>query len=301
MGAAGWGTARAVADAPDQSSVSTVLRVRAEGVVIGRKVHRRLLAEMLEKGLTVVTGQSSSAEAWRTILRPDDIVGLKFNRSGANVLGTTVAMAETLVDSLTAAGFEPSRLVPIEVPEAIHRERGTTRPDSGWQPQETAFGSGTDRLAAVLDQVTAVINVPFLKTHNIAGVTCCLKNLSHALVKHPARYHASHCSPYIADIVALPQIRNKLRLHLVNALRVVFDGGPEATEEWTHDAGALYFATDPVAMDSVAVEEINHLRLERNLAAIDREGPQLDYLRAASARNLGRSTIHDIALQKLGL
>jgi hypothetical protein len=275
--------------------------VRADGVVSGWKVHRRLLAEMLEKGLTVVTGKSSGAEAWRTILRPDDIVGLKFNRSGADGLGTTVAMAETLVNSLTAAGFEPSRLVPIEVPEVIHRERGTTRPDPGWAPQETAFGSGTDRLAAVLDQVTAVINVPFLKTHNIAGVTCCLKNLSHALIKHPVRFHASHCSPYIADIVALPPIRGKLRLHLVNAMRVVFDGGPEATEESIHDAGALYFATDPVAMDSVAVEEINRLRLARSLPAIDREGPLLDYLRAASARNLGRSAIHDIALQKLGL
>lgn len=301
LGVGGWTAGRARAALGDRTPLSTVFRILTDGVTTGRRVHRRLLAEMLETGLRIATGTSGSSEAWRSFLRPDDVVGLKFNRCGADGLGTTLAMAEALIDSLTAAGFDPSRLVPMEVPEVIYQERQTARPDLGWDSQETAFGSGSDRLAAVLQQVTAIINVPFMKTHNLAGLTCCLKNLSHALVKHPARFHKNHCSPYIADIVALPQLRGKLRLHLVNALRVVFDGGPEAKEDLTHDAGALYLSTDPVAMDAVALEEINRVRLGRGLSPIGCGAGPLDYLRLATEHGLGCSEIHDIVLKKVRL
>lgn len=256
---------------------------------------------MLDKGLSLATGTASSAEAWQSILRPDDVVGLKFNRCGADGLGTTVALAETLIDSLTAAGFDPSQLVPMEVPEVIYQQRSVTRPDMGWQREETEFASGSDRLAAVLQQVTAIINVPFVKTHNIAGLTCCLKNLSHALVKHPARFHGNHCSPYIADIVAVPQIHSRLRLHLVNALRVVVDGGPQAHDDSIHGAGALYFSTDPVAADAVALEEVNRIRLDRSLPPIERRGGLLDYLQVADQHGLGRSEIADIVFRKAKL
>ena len=67
-----------------------------------------------------------------------------------------------------------------------------------------AGGGPRDRLAGVLDQVTAIVNVPFLKTHNLAGMTCCLKNLSHALVKHPAQFHTGGCKE-VADIVVFMQ------------------------------------------------------------------------------------------------
>ena len=79
-----------------------------------------------------------------------------------------------------------------------------------------------------------MINVPFIKTHNIAGMTCGLKNLSHALVKHPAHYHANGCSPFIGDIVAADPIRKKLKLTIVDAFRVVFQGGPAARVENLH-------------------------------------------------------------------
>ncbi|HUU83048.1 MAG TPA: DUF362 domain-containing protein [Phycisphaerae bacterium] len=301
LGASGWAAARSLADSGAPSQPPTVFRIRADGVVIGRRIHRPMLAQMLEKGLSIATGKPNGIEAWRSILRPDDVVGLKFNRSGADALGTTGALAETMIDSLVAAGFDPSRLVPIEVPQAVYRDTKTARPDLGWQPEEAQFGSGSDRLAAVLDQVTAIINVPFVKTHNIAGLTCCLKNLSHALVKHPARYHENHCSPYVADIVALPPIRTKLRLHLVNALRIVFDGGPEPSEDSIHDAGALFFTTDPVAMDTVALEEINLLRQSRALPTIVQGEGLLSYLTKASEHGLGCAEIHDISQKKAEL
>ncbi|MCP4250370.1 MAG: DUF362 domain-containing protein [bacterium] len=280
---------------------ATVVRVRSDHVVVARRIHGVVLAEMLEKGLMLATGAPDAAEAWRSLLRKDDVIGLKFNRSGAEALGTTVPMAQALIESLTAAGFASDRIVPIEVPPLVYDEFQTAQPVAGWDRRETDFGSGSDQLAAVLRQVTAIVNVPFLKDHNIAGVTCCLKNLSHALVKHPARYHDNHCSPYVADIVALPQIREKLRLHVVNALRLVYAGGPEAPEASTAAAGLLYLGTDPVAIDTIAVDEINYHRNTNAVGVIDRHDGWLGYLPRGAARGLGCADRHGVRVLKVRL
>lgn len=154
-------------------------------------------------------------------------------------------------------------------------------------------------LAKVLDQVTAIVNVPFLKTHNIAGFTCCLKNLLHALIKHPARFHGAHGVPFIADIVALPKIREKLRLNLVNALRVVFDRGPDANEDFTWDEGLILAGRDPVACDSMGLETLNSRRSAVGLCAIDRTGSRTAYLRAASQRGLGTANPYRIEVKRV--
>ncbi len=275
-----------------------VVRVASDHVVRGRYIHAAVLNEMLDLTLTRLTGQDSAATAWRSLLRSDDLIGLKFNGSGAEALATNEMFADTVIASLLAAGYEERQIVAIEAPEKIYQRHGVMRPTRGWQLKPTDFGSGQDQLSAVLDQVTAIVNVPFLKTHNIAGITCSLKNLSHALVKHPARYHGNHCSPFIGDIVSLPQIRQKIRLNLVNALRVVFDKGPEPQSVYTWDAGMLLGGIDPVATDSSGLEIINSQRVVHGLKKID---PILAavYLQEAAKRNIGVYRLHEIERIKL--
>ncbi len=284
---------------PDRPASSRVVRVRSDNVVRTNRIDRRVLGDMLRQGLIAGMDTATASEAWAKLLKPDDVIGLKFNRSAATALGTTLPMAEVLIQSLVDAGFAPSQLVPLEVPEAIYQETGTTRPDLTWAAKETDFGSGQDNLAGVLDQVTAIVNVPFLKTHNIAGLTCCLKNLSHALVKHPARFHGNHCSPYIADIVALPAIRNKLRIHIVNSLRVVIDGGPEAASGSVAASGSLLISTDPVATDTVGLEEINRSRAEGRLGPITGGDGKLGYLPHAASIGLGRGDLHEVEMIRI--
>ncbi len=269
------------------SPTATVIQVSSDHLVRGRIVHKTILDEVLELVLLRVTEQKNSADAWRSLLRPDDLIGIKFNSSGAAGLGVSRNFADALINSLLAAGFEARQIVPIEMPDDFYRPRGLVRPAYGWNDQPTDFNSGRDRLAAWLRQVTAIINVPFLKTHNIAGITGALKNLSHAVVKNPARFHAQHCSPYIGDIVAIPTIRDKLRLHLTNALRVVFDHGPEARDEFTWDAGTVLASRDPVALDAVGMDIINSQRAVLGIPAIDRGQKLTGYLRAAAQRGLG--------------
>ncbi len=280
---------------------SRVVQVDSPHVLIEPRVHRNLLAEMLDTLLREVTQQPTSKQAWRSLMRDDDVIGLKFNRSGSDVIGTSPWLLAALVHSLTNAGFEPQQIVCIEAPGRPDLEFGTTLPAPGYDETPTDFHSGADQLAGVLRQITALINIPFLKTHNIAGMTCGLKNLSHALVKHPARYHANHCSPYIADIVALPQIRDKLRLTIVDALRVMVEGGPDGTGDHLSDAGILLASTDPVAVDAIGLLTLNDRRRLRGLPPVSASPARIPYLAHAHRIGLGIAVLHGIELGRFPL
>ncbi|MCK4657942.1 MAG: DUF362 domain-containing protein [Phycisphaerae bacterium] len=277
-----------------EDPLSKVVEVRSDHVIVGESVHPELLRQMLRIGLAAVTGIENEKQAWQSLLTPDDVIGLKFNQSGAEGLKTTQAMAKVLVASLVDSGWDPRQLVTLEIHSRLNRELGTTPPSREWQPDEVQFGEARDRLSKVLEQVTAIVNIPFLKHHNIAGITCCLKNLSHALVKHPARFHSNKCSPYIGDIVALPQIRRKLRLHVVNALRIVIDNGPEARPPYIRKRGGLLLGVDPVAVDAIALELLNRVRLGEGLGKVEDRQGEVAYLSAAAARGLGRHELHQI-------
>ena len=248
-------------------------------------------AETLTK---TVPNAQTPVQAWHSLLQPSDVVGIKFNRSAQEALGTTPSMAATIIESLISAGFSADRLVCIEAPEEIRSAFGTARARSGYTEAVHDFGSGADQLSAVLDQITALIDVPFLKTHNITGITCALKNLSHGLVKHPARYHSNGCAPYIANIVMLDSIRLKLRLCVVDALRVVFDKGPSATAETIADEGIILASTDPVAVDAIGLALIDDVRTKHRLPRIAETPANLEYLANAHKKGLGIAVPHGI-------
>jgi len=297
--AAGSPTAEDELQVPPGRAPSRVVEVRAPHVVRGPKIHETLLREMLDRLVQSLTDKTSTRGAWRSILRQDDVIGLKFNRSGQNQIGTSGAVARVVVASLAEAGWPPDRVVCIEAPADVEASLGTTPARAGYETVATHFESGSDQLATVLNQVTALINIPYLKTHNITGITGALKNLSHGLIKHPARFHGNGCSPFIADIVALPRIRGKLRLCLVDALRVAYDGGPERIAEALDDAGVLLASTDPVATDAVGLAVINELRRRRELPRIARSAADLGFLADAHRRNLGVAVVHGIDLVRV--
>jgi len=271
----------------DEIPLPMVVKAWADRPVDNVVAHPRLMRELFDEALTVITGRKTPAEAWHQLLGTDARVAIKFNISGAYTLQTTPAVARLLVGSLTDAGWSPEKIVLIEASSHLVDELHTRPVPRGWSSTVSDFGSGSDQLAAVLDEVDALVNVPFLKTHNIAGMTGCLKNLSHGLVRHPARYHADGCLPYITDIVALPAIRDKLKLNVMNAIRAVYDGGPDASAGAIFNARALLVSTDPVATDYVGVEMLDQERASKKLLPVGGKERLMPLWRAAGARGLG--------------
>src|SRR5208337_5076994 len=109
-------------------------------------------------------------------------------------------------------------------------------------------------------EVNKLINVPVLKDHQSAGVTLALKNLSHGLVNNVNRSHRTTslnaCNAFIPAVVAMPVIRNKTVLHILDGVKGVYHGGPGAPPQFVWEHKTLYFATDPVALDHIGWEVI---------------------------------------------
>ncbi len=278
---------------------SRVVHGQDPRVISGPRVHRAMLDELFEKSLAALTRKQTSRDAWRSILMPDDVIGLKFNQSGQAVISTTPTLVDVLISSLVQAGFSAKQIVCVEAPEGTAKKHGTTLPNRGYSTKVTDFASGEDQFASVLDQITALIDVPFLKVHNIAGMTGALKNLSHGLIKHPGRYHANGCSPYIADIVSATPIRSKLRLCIVDALRVAYVGSPEPTASTLHDSGSLLLSFDPVAADTTGFAVLNDIRRTHKIEPIAKFAAEIPFLAAAHERGVGVAVWHGIDLERV--
>jgi hypothetical protein len=271
----------------DASLKSTVVHIRRPEVVDRQSIHAPLLREMIEDSLKTLTEVRKPGEAWNRLLKPDDVIGIKFNHVGAAELDTTDMVAAQLIQSLGEAGFAPRQIMLIEAPTNLAATLGTRPETLGWSGGEVSFGTGSEELAAVLQEVTAIINVPFLKTHNIAGVTGCLKNLSHALIRRPGRYHDQGCAPYVGNIAALPQIRSKIRLNIVNAIRALCEGGPHVRPHGMWNHAGLLVSRDPVAADAAGIDIINDERRRRSLPLIGNKAGHIPHIHAAARLSLG--------------
>ncbi|MGE3818603.1 MAG: DUF362 domain-containing protein [Isosphaeraceae bacterium] len=157
----------------------------------------------------------------------------------------------------------------------------------------------------VTRRVNKIVLMPVLKDHGSAGITGALKNMSHGLVNNVCRSHSTPdtnvCNQFIPQVVSHPIIRKKCVLQIMDGIKGVYQGGPGASRpEWTWENNALFFATDPVAMDHVAWRIIDAKRKEKGLAPVgavgklgldaDREGfdiRQPQHIRLASHLGLG--------------
>ncbi len=274
---------------------SRVVDIRSSNVLHASDVARTALGEMLDRGIRELTDAKTPEHAWWTVLGSAERIVVKFNSVGADVINTNEPLARLLVDRIAAAGYAPERIALIDLPGFLTRELGTREAVRGWGAP-VAVGAGLEPLAEYLYEADAIINIGLLKTHRIAGMSGCLKNLSHALMRHPAWYHGNRCSPYVGQVVGSKEVSSRLKLNVTNAVRVVVNRGPDARPEDVIGYGGLLLGFDPVAVDNVGLSILAMERQRRGLT------PALGvrYLASAAEMGLGRwrpADIERIALE----
>ncbi len=265
------------------ASRARVVDIRSREILAEEAGDTVTLEDILDQGLLHLVPADTPREAWRRVLGKAERVVLKFNSVGDRVLGTNEMMARALVSRLEDAGYSRKQITLVEAPEFLREALGTAAPVRAWG-EAVPVGRGLQQLAQYLYDADAIINVPLLKTHQIAGMSCCMKNLSHALLRHPARCHANGCSPFVGQVVGSTPVSTRLRLNIVNALRVVVDRGPDARPEDVAEYGGLLLGFDPLAVDIVG----------RSVLAMERRSRGLPpwfgvpYLDSAAVMRVGR-------------
>ncbi len=273
----------------DSAAASRVVEIHHAKVVEGEEIRDVLLGEMLTKSLLVLASATTAAEAWQHLLGAARRIVIKFNQVGAETLLTTDPLARAIVESLIEAGYAPATIALVEAPRNLGTMYGLGQASPEWGGEIRVLDTRVE-LAEYLYEADALINVPFVKTHRIAGMSGALKNLSHALIRHPARYHDNACSPYVGQIVGNREISSRLKLTIANTLRAVIRNGPEARPEDVVTCGQLLLGQDPVAVDAVGHELLMRQRRRAELDALFR----VPYLEAAARDGVGRLNAHEL-------
>ena len=132
----------------------------------------------------------------------------------------------------------------------------------------------------VTKRINKFINLPVLKHHQSAGVTICLKNMSHGMVNNVNRSHLTPtlnaCGVFIPSVVSLPVIREKAVLHICDGVKASYHGGPSGRPKYMWEHKTMYFATDPVALDKTGLKTIDAKRAAMGMQSIALSKPDAD-------------------------
>jgi hypothetical protein len=329
------------------------VEVSHPGSVVEGKIRREAVRQMMAQGLCELTGEREEKAAWRRFVGPGDVVGVKGCPVGrpasmsqletlmevfrglqlAGVRPQDIVMVERYEEELLEAGYD--KILPPKATIGFGAKRYDDRQTDleGYDPNvfaefpkvvpgvnaSVAANRRSHLSLVVSKRVTKIINVCALKDHSSSGITMALKNMSHGFVNNVCRTHTgpqnNWCDTFIPTIVALPQIREKVVLHIGDGLVGTYDGGPGAWNPHfrTWPYRALFFATDPVAMDRVGWEILDKKRVAMGLprlaeAGVTRKNPghesfdrQPEHVLLAAKMGLGEGNLQKIAHRRIRL
>mgnify|MGYP001174849205 CR=1 FL=1 len=129
----------------------------------------------------------------------------------------------------------------------------------------------------------------------ILGVEATLANASLFNVSNHRRFYTnqSAAAVAIAEISAIPELREKLYLNFLSLERYQFIGGPQFDAYYARSKPLLWMSDDPVALDRMLLALINRERRENGFEEISQPNLQLDY-----AAKIGLGTNDLSAIEK---
>lgn len=91
-------------DTTTGTPLTSVVEAVSENVWDGDRLDEDAVSELIDQAMMKFTGRASAKEAWRDIVLPDDIVGIKINPLGGPELSTHPIIVDKIVEGLYGAG-----------------------------------------------------------------------------------------------------------------------------------------------------------------------------------------------------
>jgi len=134
-------------------------------------------------------------------------------------------------------------------------------------------------------RLTKIINLPVFKNSGNA-ISMATKNIGYGAVCNTNRLHAPLFLDVCVEVLAFPDVRDKMVLNITDSLRAQYDGGPGPNAKFAYVDNRLYLATDPFALDMVCHNLLVAKRKEMGVSV--NENPRFtEYLRYAEKLGLG--------------
>ncbi|MGQ9731904.1 MAG: DUF362 domain-containing protein [Candidatus Zipacnadales bacterium] len=277
---------------------------------VARKLNRDIVLKLLDRGICHTTGIDTADKAWQSLFASDDVVAIKVNSSAGPSLSTSKVLVEALLERLAEVGIPPDQMAIYDRTDGMLAAAGFELNtgkgvkcggvEGHWDPKVVRQGVFQGQLPVILNYCSAIVNVPILKDAPGAGITISMKN-HFGTISNPSQCHGNGCDPYIADVNALPAIRNKQRLIICDATTACYEGGPAADPRYIWHPNTLLIGTDCVALDTIGLMIIDEKRVQQGLPTLAAVGRNPKQLASAAARGLGTNELDKIDLLKQSL
>jgi hypothetical protein len=271
-GSAGLVIGSAVGLSAQEAPKSRVVLIRRpDAVEAGSRFNAPVIQEMLDEAVTALLDAPDAAGAWKTLIKPGEVVGIKSN-----------------VWSYLPTPAEVERHLKSRVMEAGVKEGDIAIDDHGVKENP------------VFQRSTALLNVRPIRTHYLSGMSGCIKNFIMFAPSQPA-LHPNSCAD-LGSTFKLPQVKGKVRLNILCCLTPQFHGrGPHHfSRRYVWDYNGILMSRDPVAVDTIGLELIKAKR--RQVLGRSRELPPVPkHIELADTRHgIGVGDLDRIELIKLG-
>ncbi len=245
---------------------SLVLIVRDKNAMDAtNNVNSGVLKAMLDQILLKFTGQKTTKEAWLSLVKPEDTIGLV---STEHLNPTHKEVVAAVRSSLIDAGIPENKIMDAQ--------------------------GGPDKPKAC----TALIALPALKAHWLTGMGTVMK-IYIRYSGRPSNYHDENNSK-LGEVWNLPFVKGKTRLVLVDALHPLFDKGPQVDPRYKWAYNGLIIGTDPVAVDTVCLRIISEKRKATRGEPWPLSPPPLSIEAADKVYGLGTSNWNNIKVEHFG-
>ncbi len=292
---------------PPHSAVpGRVVRVHKAGMRSGLFPDPDASRLMVDKAVQLLAGETDPGRAWLNFVSPEDRVLIKINCLGTRMMSSMKEIVFAVADAIRDAGVKDNNIIILDMfasnmmggrfdqQTSSSKMRILAHKDGSYHKTLVEAGPAKARFSDYYLWSTAVINIPPIKDHDLSGVTCTMKNMTFGVVEKPHLNHST-VNESMAHLYAHDEIRSRVRLHIIDGSRIMYDGGPKFTGSSHALHECIYATCDPVAMDSIAYELIENLRVEKGMRTLADVGRPPKFLQLAEQMGLGiadRKKIH---------
>ncbi|HEV2841374.1 MAG TPA: DUF362 domain-containing protein [Chthoniobacterales bacterium] len=292
---------------------STVYSAHDPAAIKDYRTDPAVVRAMVDRLLLAVTAQSDRVRAWRSLVSPNDKIGIKISAAGGELFTTHRDVVNAIVDGLVAAGHSRSSIIVWDRSLGGMKEAGYRPGAEGYQLKSIAPRDGYDPKAIftaplpgkliwgdldyrtdqgtlpiisdqeqtsdqsyfsriVSSEVTKIINVPVMSDSSTNGLAGCLYNVTIPNVDNWRRFTQvnGYGGAAIADLYNTPVIGKKVVLNLMDGLAAQYAGGPQPYPYYSVHHATLFASKDPVALDAIALRQIDQWREKAKLPPIGR-------------------------------
>lgn len=331
-----WATSQSRADnylVNSTNGTARVVIVENTNAISDFAANNAIVQRMVNRGIIDFTGKAGVSAAWRHLVSTNDVVGIKIFSGGGEISGTRPATVAAVVhglldagvpdnhiiiwdkraDDLRAAGFfELGKELGVRVAGGV--ESGYD-PTNFYLPDSPVIGTllygdlefgqkgpGIGRKSFVSKivsrEITKTISIAPLLNDNDVGVCGQLYSVAIGSVDNTFRFEgdAGRLAVAVPEIYALPSVGDKVVLNITDALLGQYEGGAKSLLHYSAVLNQLWFSRDPVALDTLAV---NELKREREAHGAPKVKPNLTLYDNAALLQLGVDETNKIRVEKI--